>query len=278
LTLGSKVKRYVPVVAVVFFLLGGCATNKDLQRVSHDLDQKITALQEETVKLQKQLDERRETERSLRKVQADTGADLTALRGDIQALRGTVEELRRDIDTVRADHKERDARLNDLALRISFIENFIGVGKKVDTGENSEKKKEDKQGAQHGRNNKNGRDALYSTAYKDFKEGRYEEARKGFLKYIGAYPNSDLSDNAQFWVGECYYLENNFEKAILEYEKVIKNYPDGDRVPHAILKQGLSFLRLGDKESAKLLFQQVIKDYPNTSQANIARAKLSEMK
>ncbi len=79
-------------------------------------------------------------------------------------------------------------------------------------------------------------------------------------------------------MGECYYLENNFEKAILEYEKVIKNYPDGDRVPHAILKQGLSFLRLGDKESAKLLFQQVIKDYPNTSQANIARAKLSEMK
>ena len=263
-------KRYVPVFAVVFFLLGGCATSQDLRRVNQNLDQKITTLQEETVKLQKQLDERREAEKSLRKVQADTGADLTALRGDIQALRGTVEELRRDIDTVRADHKERDARLNDLALRISFIENFIGVGKKADG--------DDKQGVQHGRNNKNGRDTLYSSAYKDFKEGRYEEARKGFRKYIEAYPNSDLSDNAQFWVGECYYLENNFEKAILEYEKVIKNYPNGDRVPHAILKQGLSFLRLGDKESAKLLFQQVIKDYPNTNQANIARAKLSEMK
>jgi tol-pal system protein YbgF len=92
------------------------------------------------------------------------------------------------------------------------------------------------------------------------------------------FPKTDLTDNAQFWIGESYYSENNYEKAILEYEKVIKNYPEGDKVPHALLKQGLSFLKLGDKASARLLFQQIMKDYPNTNQARIAKAKLAEIR
>jgi TolA-binding protein len=49
-------------------------------------------------------------------------------------------------------------------------------------------------------------------------------------------------------------------------------------VPNALLKQGFSFLNLGDKSSAKLLLDQVAKNYPGTSQARMARAKLTEMK
>ena len=100
--------------------------------------------------------------------------------------------------------------------------------------------------------------------------------RADFQNFLKQYPDTEYSDNAQFWIGECYYFEKNYEKAILEYDKVAKNYPDGDRVPYALLKQGLSFLNLGDKTGARLLLQQVIKDYPNTNQAKIARAKLLE--
>jgi len=99
-----------------------------------------------------------------------------------------------------------------------------------------------------------------------------------FKKFLEVYPKYELADNAQFWIGECYYFEKKYEKAIIEYEKVTKNFPDGNKVPYAFLKQGLSFLKLGDKASAKLLLQQVIKDFPNTSQARIARAKLLEIK
>jgi tol-pal system protein YbgF len=95
---------------------------------------------------------------------------------------------------------------------------------------------------------------------------------------LAAYPDSEYSDNAQFWIGECYFFEKNYEKAILEYEKVTKNYPGGNKVPYALLKQGFSFLKLNDKTSARLLLQQVIKDYPNTNQARMARSKLQEIK
>jgi len=254
----------------------GCATTEDLKKTRHDVDRKLDALKEETARLQKGLDESRETEKSLRKNQADTGADLAELREQVKKLQGMNEELRRDLNSLRADRKEKDAKLNDVSLRVGFIENFIGVGKKSEKGENGTRKEGKKNNTQ--RNGGNGKSDLYSLAYRDFKNAKYDEARKGFQKYIEKNPGTDLADNAQFWIGETYYLENDFEKAILEYEKVIKNYPDGDRVPHALLKQGLSFLKLGDVDSGKLLLEQVVSDFPNTNQAKIARAKLKELK
>lgn len=263
------------------FVFWGCATTDDLKRTRQDVDQKVASLKEETGRLQKGLDESRDVEKALRKNQADTGADLTELREQIMKLRGTTEELRRDLDNLKAERKEKDAKLKDISLRIGFIENFIGVGKKFEQGEAVARKEEKKGNAnrngKNGKNGNNGKSDSYSLAYRDFKNGRYEDARRGFQKYLEKNPNTDLSDNAQFWIGESYYLENNYERAILEYEKVIKNFPDGDRVPHALLKQGLSFLNLGDEDSGKLLLQQLVKDYPNTSQAKIAKAKLKEL-
>ncbi len=125
---------------------------------------------------------------------------------------------------------------------------------------------------------KQDKEKAYSAAYQIFKEGNYDKARTEFQNFLAAYPDSEYSDNAQFWIGECYFFEQKYEQAILEYEKVAKNYPNGNKVPYALLKQGLSFLKLGDKTSAKLLLQQVIKDYPNTNQARIARSKLQEIK
>ncbi len=125
---------------------------------------------------------------------------------------------------------------------------------------------------------KTDKESLYAAAYGFFKEGKYEKARESFENFLKQYPDTEFSDNAQFWVGECYYFEKKYEKAIVEYDKVTKNFPEGNKVPYALLKQSLSFLKLGDKASAKLLLQQVIKDFPNTSQARIARAKLLEIK
>ena len=125
---------------------------------------------------------------------------------------------------------------------------------------------------------KTDKESLYAAAYELFREAKYDKSREAFENFLKQYPDTEFSDNAQFWIGECYYFEKKYEKAIVEYEKVTKNFPEGNKVPYALLKQGLSFLKLGDKASAKLLLQQVIKDFPNTSQARIARAKLLEIK
>ena len=110
--------------------------------------------------------------------------------------------------------------------------------------------------------------------YSTFKEANYPIALKEFEAFLSAYPQSEYADNAQYWIGECYYQQGDYERAILEYDKVIKQYPKGDKVPSALLKEGFAFLDLGDRVNAKLLFNKVMKQYPRSPQAEIAAKKL----
>ncbi len=119
---------------------------------------------------------------------------------------------------------------------------------------------------------------LYKDAYETFQKGDLDGGRRKFEAFLKQYPNMELSDNAQFWIGETYFLKKDFEKAILEYEKVIVKYPEGDKVSSALLKQGLAFWELGDKTHARNLLKRVIDRFPQTEQAEIAKKKLEAIK
>jgi len=119
---------------------------------------------------------------------------------------------------------------------------------------------------------------LYKDAYETFQKGNLEGARRKFEAFLKQYPNTELSDNAQFWIGETYFLKKDFEKAILEYEKAIVKYPEGDKIPAALFKQALAFLELGDKTNARNLLKRVIERYPHSEQAEMAKKRLEGIK
>jgi tol-pal system protein YbgF len=119
---------------------------------------------------------------------------------------------------------------------------------------------------------------LYKDAYETLQNGDLEGARRKFETFLKQYPDSELSDNAQFWIAETYFMKKDFEKAILEYEKVITKYPEGDKTSSALLKQAISFLELGDKNNAKNIFRRIIERYPQSEQAEMAKKKLEEIK
>jgi tol-pal system protein YbgF len=228
--------------------------------------------------MKKELGKSSESLAQTRKGNANTAADITDLRDNLQQLRGQVEALKKDVTSGTKKDDEYKEKFNNILLKINFIENFLEIGKKDSLGEAGDKGKSTGSPAAKDTAKKQDKETMYSTAYQVFKDGNYDKARTEFHNFLVAYPDSEYSDNAQFWIGECYFFEKNYEKAILEYEKVAKNFPGGNKVPYALLKQGLSFLNLNDKTSAKLILQQVIKDYPNTNQARIARTKLQEIK
>jgi tol-pal system protein YbgF len=260
-----------------------------LKRLRGELDRKIVTVNEQVrtvdqsiIVLKEELEKKTEGISTLRKGQADVGADISEIREHIQELRGIVEVLRKDIRANRRDEEYKDLRekLDNISFKINFMESFLGISKKSELGEVAAGG--DRQGVppspKDAIKGKADKESVYAAAYETFKEGKYEKARTEFQNFLNQFPDTEYSDNAQFWIGESYYLEKKYEKAILEYEKVAKNYPQGDKVPYALLKQGFSFLEMGDKSSARIILQQVIKDYPNTNQARIARAKLMEIK
>jgi len=119
---------------------------------------------------------------------------------------------------------------------------------------------------------------IYKDAYETYLKGDIEGARRKFEAFLKQYPNTDLSDNAQFWIGETYFIKKDYERAVLEYEKVTAKYPEGDKVPAAMFKQALAFLELGDKANARNILRRVIERYPQTDQADLARKRLETIK
>jgi len=265
-------KNLVILFLAVAFTCTGCAMQEELQRAEVRLGAKITALQKLAAENTESLRENGESLKSSRKIQADVGADLVDLRDSVQKLRGATERL--DVKVSALESKTEDPRsgLNDISNRLTYLENYLGIGKTED--EEGEKGK----AVSTEKGEPAGREEAYANAYGIFKSGRYEAAKEEFRKFLKAFPDSEYSDNAQFWIGECDYFQGRYEEAIIEYEAVIQNYPKGNKVPNALLKQALSFLKLGDKSSAKLLLQGVIKDYPNTTPASVARKKLIDIK
>jgi len=116
----------------------------------------------------------------------------------------------------------------------------------------------------------------YQAAYSDLASGRYGLARDAFTEYLRRYPDTEVSDNAQYWIGECAYALGDFQGAIEAFKKVAQNYPKGDKVPAALLKTGIAYSRLKDMDSARKYYAQVAQKYPRSDEARLARERLAQ--
>jgi tol-pal system protein YbgF len=115
---------------------------------------------------------------------------------------------------------------------------------------------------------------LYDTAYGDYGKGRYALAIQGFQEYIDAYPSTDLTDNAQYWIGEAHYAQKKYKESVADFDKVLKNWPKSDKAAAALLKKGYALLELNQKPEAVVELQYVIHEYPSAEEARLARARL----
>jgi len=118
---------------------------------------------------------------------------------------------------------------------------------------------------------------IYDMAYADYIKGNYSLAIDGFKIYRDQFPDSPLSDNALYWIGECYFSQRKFEEAIEQFNLLLFDYPQGDKIPAAYLKKGLCFLELGRKEEALSVFKLLITKYPNEEETRLAQQKIKEI-
>jgi tol-pal system protein YbgF len=117
-------------------------------------------------------------------------------------------------------------------------------------------------------------DQVYLAAYNDYMQGNYEVAIQGFLAYLAHYRESELGDNAQFYIGECYLSQKKLQEAILSFDQVTNLYPKGDKVAAAYLKKGLCLMELQKNEEAVLQFKHIVITFPQSPEMHIARQQL----
>jgi tol-pal system protein YbgF len=120
-------------------------------------------------------------------------------------------------------------------------------------------------------------ETLYRTSYNDYLRGNYDLAILGFRQYIESFGNTDLADNASYWIGESYYRQKRFQDAIREFDGVVSQYPNSDKVASALLRKGYAYLELGEQSKGVVQLQNVIRRYPRSDEANLARQQLTSL-
>ena len=118
---------------------------------------------------------------------------------------------------------------------------------------------------------------LFAAAYSDYSRGNYDLAISEFRQYVEIYPGSELSDNAQFWLGEIRLAQKNLPEAIAEYDKVALLNPAGDKAAIAMHKRAQLLLQLERKEEGVAQWLTLIKAFPKSPEALQATEQLQQI-
>ena len=122
-----------------------------------------------------------------------------------------------------------------------------------------------------------GAQELYNSAYADFSKGNFDLAVSGFEEFAQRFPDSDVADNALYWIGECRFSQGKFQDAVAAYDRMLERYPRSDRAPAANLKKGLSYLEQNQVSQAVVQLRYVVSTFPSTDEARIARDRLASL-
>ena len=118
----------------------------------------------------------------------------------------------------------------------------------------------------------------YNHALGVLQDGRYPDAAVAFSGFLASYPDSSYTDNAQYWLGEVYYVSRKFREAQAEFGKVITQHPQSPKVPDAMLKTGFIQYELKDWGAARNTLTELTESYPGTTAARLAQERLDRMK
>lgn len=251
--------RLVLTAGLILTLLSGCAGGKQMTQMQEELstiEKQLIAVQSQNAKLSEDMETLKKSVSSLRDENRKTRADLIA---ELSSFREQASYLRNQLD-------DTGSRMSRLLQNVEGNpESQPGQDTLESPGQSS---------AQGSRAENIRPKDLYDAAYLDLARKNYNLALSGFQEYLKRFPQSELADNAQYWIGEIFYANKNFNRALEEFLKVESNYPKGRKVPAALLKAGYCLEELQSADRAKILYQKIVTAYPQSNESSLARERL----
>ncbi|MET0213550.1 MAG: tetratricopeptide repeat protein [Vicinamibacterales bacterium] len=118
---------------------------------------------------------------------------------------------------------------------------------------------------------------LYETAQADYFAGQWSSAISGFEAFLRAFPRSEQADDAQLYIGETYFAQNQWSEAIAAYNQLIQSYAGTNSVPVAYYKRGLAQERLGQIDAARASWEAAAKSFPDSDAGRLAKQNLDRL-
>jgi tol-pal system protein YbgF len=120
-------------------------------------------------------------------------------------------------------------------------------------------------------------DSLYTQGLSYYNGGQYDLSVQSFQDYLKYYKDTDRASNAQFYIGECYYSQQDYKRAIEAYDACSEKYPAGNKAAAAQLKKGFSLLALDQKTAGIRELRSLVQRFPDSHEAELARQRLKKL-
>lgn len=119
----------------------------------------------------------------------------------------------------------------------------------------------------------------YRAAYETFRSGGADKAIPPMLAFVKRYPNSSLTPNAYYWLGEFYLNASTADPASARknFETVLEHYPASDRAPAALYKIGSILDLQGKPQEAGQKMKELLGKYPKSAEAALAESYLKAL-
>ncbi len=269
-------------VSLLAALSAGCAStpaaDDPVQVKLNDIDTRLTRI------------ERIISNQSL----VDLAQHLDQVQSDVRQLRGRVEELEYNSESARKQERDLysdlDKRLAALGGGSSGVAAGSGASGSGGAGGSSVPPPGAAGGAGSsavvaGANSSGGTDSggagsseeqrVYGQSFDALKAGSYSIAITGFKDFLTSYPASPLAENAQYWLGEAFYVTRDFDSASGAFKNVLQKWPDSRKAPDALLKLGYTQLEQKRVGEGRATLSQVVQKYPGTDAAKLAADRLT---
>ena len=115
---------------------------------------------------------------------------------------------------------------------------------------------------------------IYDFALKKLQMGAYQEAQAELQNFLDLYPRDRLAGNAQYWLGETFYVQRDYKNATAAFLAGYTNYGDSIKAPDSLLKLGMTLVVMGEKKTGCDAFAELSVRFPDAPQAIVRRAEI----
>jgi tol-pal system protein YbgF len=112
----------------------------------------------------------------------------------------------------------------------------------------------------------------YDFAYKFLLQRDFESAETALSAFVAANPEDSLAGNAQYWLGETFYVRGDYPTAARAFAEGFQRYPDSAKAPDNLLKLGMSLAQLEQSADACITLKKLRVEYPDAPTSIVQRA------
>ena len=115
----------------------------------------------------------------------------------------------------------------------------------------------------------------YQAAFDHLVKHDYERAEVAFRAFVQRHPTDALAGNAQYWMGETFYVRQRYQDAAVAFLEGYQKYPKSPKAADNLLKLGMALGQVGQPAEACATFQRLQAEFPDAP-SNIKRRLVQE--